>query len=165
MLFFFLIDQSGYCYFCSVMRSFCVLTWRGNFFLYIYAYKYIYKYILWVGARKSGILSSLEDCCIAECPYRAAMTAKWPILSTVTKKHTHLTSQKEVIFLPIIGWWYTLEILERFIRLEIFHCSLRWPGPQGFTMKRLSMTHKYIIWHCTSMAVLSTYCFLLTTRP
>ena len=39
LFFFFLIDQSGYCYFCSVMRSFYVLRdGRGFFFLYIYIY-------------------------------------------------------------------------------------------------------------------------------
>lgn len=43
---FVLIDQSGYCYFCSVMRSFCVLRdGQGIFFnIHIYIYTYIYIY-------------------------------------------------------------------------------------------------------------------------
>lgn len=48
LFFFFLIDQSGYCYFCSVMRSFCVLTWRGNFvFIYMRINTYINIYYGW----------------------------------------------------------------------------------------------------------------------
>lgn len=40
---FVLIDQSGYCYFCSVMRSFCVLRdGQGIFFN-------IHIYIFWGG--------------------------------------------------------------------------------------------------------------------
>lgn len=42
MLFLFvLIDQSGYCYFCSVMRSFSVL--RGGQGIFFYTYIYIYS--------------------------------------------------------------------------------------------------------------------------
>lgn len=62
MLFLFvLIDQSGYCYFCSVMRSFSVLRGgQGIFF-----YTYIYIYILgWVGR----IFNTLQCSCEAVHP-------------------------------------------------------------------------------------------------
>lgn len=65
---FVLIDQSGYCYFCSVMRSFCVLRdGQGIFF-----YTYIYIYILgWVG----GFLT-LYSVAVKQCTLRQAWAAK-----------------------------------------------------------------------------------------
>lgn len=61
---FVLIDQSGYCYFCSVMRSFCVLRdGQGIFFnIHIYIYTYIYS---GVGGR---IFNPLQCSCEAVLP-------------------------------------------------------------------------------------------------
>lgn len=64
---FVLIDQSGYCYFCSVMRSFCVLRdGQGIFF------KYTYIYILgWVGG-----FVTLYSVAVKQCTLRRAWAAK-----------------------------------------------------------------------------------------
>lgn len=68
MLFFLfvLIDQSGYCYFCSVMRSFCVLRdGQGIFFIHIY--------IFWGGW---GGFLTLYSVAVKQCTLSQARTAK-----------------------------------------------------------------------------------------
>lgn len=69
MLFLFvLIDQSGYCYFCSVMRSFSVLRGgQGIFFLYIHIY------IFWGGG---GGFLTLYSVAVKQCTLSQARAAK-----------------------------------------------------------------------------------------
>lgn len=68
---FVLIDQSGYCYFCSVMRSFCVLRdGRGIFF---YTYIYIHIYIFWGGW---GGFLTLYSVAVKQCTLSQARAAK-----------------------------------------------------------------------------------------
>lgn len=77
---FVLIDQSGYCYFCSVMRSFCVLRdGQGIFFL---IYIYIYS---GVGGR---ILNTLQCSCEAVHP-EMGLGCKATVLPTVTNFNLH----------------------------------------------------------------------------
>lgn len=38
-----LIDQSGYCYYCSVVRSYCVLRDGKVFFVFVFIRAYIYS--------------------------------------------------------------------------------------------------------------------------
>lgn len=71
---FVLIDQSGYCYFCSVMRSFCVLRdGQGIFFN-------IHIYIFWGGGRVSN---TLQCSCEAVHP-EMNLGCKAAVLPTVT---------------------------------------------------------------------------------
>lgn len=65
---FVLIDQSGYCYFCSVMRSFCVLRDGQGIFFKIHIYIYI---LGWVG----GFLT-LYSVAVKQCTLRWAWAAK-----------------------------------------------------------------------------------------
>lgn len=68
MLFLFvLIDQSGYCYFCSVMRSFSVL--RGGQGIFFYTYIYIYSGV-------GGGFLTLYSVAVKQCTLSQARAAK-----------------------------------------------------------------------------------------
>lgn len=69
MLFLFvLIDQSGYCYFCSVMRSFSVLRGGQGIFFFIHTY----IYILGLG----GGFLTLYSVAVKQCTLSQARAAK-----------------------------------------------------------------------------------------
>lgn len=79
---FVLIDQSGYCYFCSVMRSFCVLRdGQGIFLIYIYIYP-------GVGGR---IFNTLQCSCEAVHP-ETGLGCKATVLPTVTNFNLNTAS-------------------------------------------------------------------------
>lgn len=77
---FVLIDQSGYCYFCSVMRSFCVLRDGQGIFFKIHIYIYS-----GVGGR---ICNTLQCSCEAVHP-EMGLGCKATVLPTVTSFNLH----------------------------------------------------------------------------